>query len=102
MATKTKTTETVKKEVILIKPYITEKSNALVETTNVYTFEVLTGANKKNIGFAIQKMYKVTPTKISIAKNPAKKVFARGKVGSKPGVTKAYVYLKKGDKIEFV
>jgi len=94
--------DTTKKVVTIIKPHITEKANALVEKANIYTFEVFGRANKKIIASAVKSTYKVIPVKVSVAKNPSKRVFAKGKVGSKPGITKAYVYLKKGDKIEFV
>lgn len=84
---------------ILIRPRITEKASLVLES-NVYTFEVAPTATKNQIEGAIKIFYKVSPTKIRIVRNPAKKVFLRGKKGVKAGVKKAYVYLKKGDKIE--
>jgi large subunit ribosomal protein L23 len=89
-------------ELIIKKPRITEKSGIQAEALGVYTFEVTDNANKKNIAKAVKELYKVTPVKINITNLPAKKVFSRGKVGRKSGVKKAIVYLKKGDKIEFV
>jgi large subunit ribosomal protein L23 len=89
-------------ELIIKKPRITEKSGIQAEALGVYTFEVTDNANKKNIAKAVKELYKVTPVKINITNLPAKKVFSRGKVGRKSGVKKAVVYLKKGDKIEFV
>jgi large subunit ribosomal protein L23 len=89
-------------ELIIKKPRITEKSGIQAEALGVYTFEVTDSANKKNIAKAVKELYKVTPVKINITNLPAKKVFSRGKVGRKSGVKKAVVYLKKGDKIEFV
>ena len=87
---------------IIKKPRITEKSGIQAEMLGVYTFEVTAEANKKNITKAIKEIYKVTPVKVNITHLPAKKVFSRGKVGMRSGVKKAVVYLKKGDKIEFV
>jgi large subunit ribosomal protein L23 len=87
---------------IIKKPRITEKSGIQAETAGVYTFEVTAEANKKNITKAIKEIYKVTPVKVNITKLPAKKVMSRGKAGMKSGVKKAIVFLKKGDKIEFV
>jgi large subunit ribosomal protein L23 len=89
-------------ELIIKKPRITEKSGIQAETMGVYTFEVTEIANKKNVAKAVKEIYKVTPVKVNITNLPAKKVFARGKIGRKSGVKKAVVYLKKGDKIEFV
>ncbi|OHA47437.1 MAG: 50S ribosomal protein L23 [Candidatus Taylorbacteria bacterium RIFOXYD2_FULL_36_9] len=95
-------------ELIIKKPRITEKSGLQAEGANsaegfgVYTFEVTAEANKKNIAKAVKELYKVIPVKVNIVNLPAKKVFSRGKVGRKSGVKKAIVFLKKGDKIEFV
>ena len=84
---------------IILRPRITEKASFLAET-NVHTFEVASTATKKQVTETIKAFYKVTPIKINIVKNPAKEVFLRGKKGIKAGVKKAYVYLKKGDKLE--
>lgn len=89
-------------ELIIKKPRITEKSGIQAGTFGVYTFEVTEKANKKNIAKAISEIYKVTPVRVNITNLPAKRVFSRGKVGRKSGVKKAVVYLKAGDKIEFV
>lgn len=84
---------------ILLRPRITEKASFLVEA-NVHAFEVISTATKKQIAEAVKAFYKVIPIKVNIVKNPAKKVFIKGKKGVKSGVKKAYVYLKKGDKLE--
>jgi large subunit ribosomal protein L23 len=84
---------------ILLKPRITEKASFVAEA-NVHSFEVASSATKKQVAEAIKVFYKVTPIKVNMVKNPAKKVFIRGKKGIKAGVKKAYVYLKKGDKLE--
>jgi large subunit ribosomal protein L23 len=89
-------------ELIIKKPRITEKSGIQAEGFGVYTFEVTEKANKKNITKAITELYKVIPVKVNITKLPAKIIFTRGKTGRKSAVKKAIVYLKKGDKIEFV
>jgi len=80
---------------------ITEKS-ALFADKGVYTFNVLPSANKSEIKKAIKMLYNVTPVKIAIIQITSKNVFIRGKKGVKQGGKKAVVYLKKGDKIEFV
>ncbi len=84
---------------ILLRPRITEKAN-LMAGENVHAFEIAPKATKKEVVEAVKAFYKVVPVKIRMVKNPAKKVFIRGKKGTKPGVKKAYVYLKEGDKIE--
>jgi large subunit ribosomal protein L23 len=89
-------------DIIIKKPRITEKSGLQAEMRGVYTFEVTDKANKKNVAKAIKELYKVTPVKVNITNLPAKIIFSRGKTGRKSGIKKAVVYLKKGDKIEFV
>jgi large subunit ribosomal protein L23 len=82
-------------------PRVTEKASTVVEQ-NVYTFNVATSANKKEIEKAIFLIYKVKPLKINISNIPHKNVLTRGKKGTKGGGKKAIVYLKKDDKIEFI
>ena len=82
-------------------PRITEKATILVEGA-CYTFDVAKGATKNEIKKAIKAMYKVEPREVRTVAVPTKRVLHRG--NKKPGYTsagrKAYVYLKKGDKIE--
>lgn len=87
---------------IIKSPKVTEKAGIKAESQNVYTFEVHKDATKPKIAEAIKKIYKVTPIKVNIVNLPAKKVFQRGKSGSKKAVKKALVFLKKGDKINFI
>ena len=84
---------------VLLKPRVTEKAN-LVPSANVHTFEISSASGKVEVTKAIKMFYGVTPVKVCITKNPTKKVIVRGKKGVKSGVKKAYVYLKKGDKLE--
>lgn len=87
---------------MILRPRITEKATLKADTENVFVFEIAQNATKLNVRKAITSIYNVIPTKISIARNPSKKVFSRGKRGVVSGVKKAYVYLKEGDKIEIV
>jgi ribosomal protein L23 len=63
---------------------------------------VLPKATKASIAASVKAVYKVTPLKVRVANIPDKQVFIRGKRGVKRGGKKAYVYLKKGDKIEII
>ena len=82
---------------------MTEKATMQAEN-GVYVFEVAVNATKKEIGSAVKHYYNVTPIKVNIVKIPSKKVSSRTtrKKGVKAGGKKAYVFLKKGDKIEIV
>lgn len=84
---------------VLRKPRITEKANKMAES-NVHAFEIAKSAGKMQVAGAIKAYYNVIPIKVRIATNPSKKIFVRGKKGTKSGIKKAYVYLKKGDKLE--
>lgn len=86
---------------ILIRPRITEKATERSEE-GVYTFDVSPRATKSSIYFAVEQLYKVKPIKVAIVTIRAKKILARGKRGKTSGGKKAYIYLKKGEKIEFV
>lgn len=85
---------------VLLRPRITEKAALGADKSNVYVFEVASSATKKSIGVSVHDAYGVKPEKVRIAAIPSKRVLVRGKKGIKSGGKKAYVYLKKGDKIE--
>ena len=86
---------------ILKNPRITEKAANNAEQ-NVYTFNVAESDNKTEISKAVFIFYKVKPVKVNVLSIPHKKTFSRGKSGMRGGGKKVLVYLKKGDKIEFV
>lgn len=87
---------------VLLKPRITEKAALGADTSNVYVFNVEKFATKKSISASIRDTYKVTPVKVRVTAVPSRSVYVRGKYGIKSGGKKAYVYLKKGDKIEII
>lgn len=85
----------------IVRPRVTEKATLLSEG-GIYTFEVSPRANRQTVAAFVRVQYGVTPRKIRIAVIPAKAKIVRGRRGVRVGGKKAYVYLKKGDKIEFV
>ena len=92
----------IKPKNILLRPRITEKAALGTDKLNVYVFEVMPRATKKSISASVRDVYGVTPEKVRVTTMPSKQVFVRGKKGVKSGGKKAYVYLKKGDKIEVI
>lgn len=86
---------------VLKNPRITEKA-AHISGNNVYTFDVYPKATKTDITKAIKEIYNVAPVKVNVVAIPKKKVYRKDGVGIKRGGRKAYVTLKKGDKIEFI
>ncbi len=87
---------------VISKPKITEKTAINADFANAYTFKVSPDATKKDVVDAVEKIYKVVPKKVNMCKIPRKAVGIRRGKGFKGGGKKAIVYLKKGDKIEFV
>lgn len=87
---------------VLLRPRATEKA-AHLSANNVYTFDVLQSATKGDIVKAIESVYRVKPVKVNLVKNQGKRVRLRTRrgFGTRAGSKKAYVYLKKGDRIEF-
>ncbi len=84
---------------VLIRPHVTEKATVASEHS-VYVFVVDPRATKTEVSKAIKELYKVTPTKVTTVTIPAKNVIVRGKRGLQSGYKKAYVFVKKGDKID--
>lgn len=86
---------------IIIRPRITEKATMKSEE-GVYTFDINQRATKNSVKEAVRAIFKVSPIKVTIVPIKSKVVTARGKHGRTASGKKAYVFLKKGDKIEFV
>ena len=80
-------------------PIITEKATVLSEQ-NKSVFKVHNGADKKSIKRNIEKLFKVTVTKINIINTKTKKKLKQGKLSTKSGYKKAIVTLKKGQSID--
>ncbi|KKR61372.1 MAG: 50S ribosomal protein L23 [Parcubacteria group bacterium GW2011_GWF2_42_7] len=86
---------------IIKNPRITEKAS-FAQEQNIYTFNISKQANKTEIKKAIFTLYKVKPIKVNVLSVPRKNIMSKGKMGKKGGGRKALVYLKTGDKIEFI
>jgi large subunit ribosomal protein L23 len=87
---------------IIVKPRITEKAAIKADEANSYCFDVAPHATKTLVAQAIKAVYKVAPVKVNIintSRKPSHNKVRRIWVG---GGKKAMVFLKKGDKIEFV
>ncbi len=89
---------------VLIRPHVTEKASDLSEK-GVYVFEINKLANKMHVRMAVEKIFKVKPVKIAVTLGAGKLMRNRNNNRvqiKKQVIKKAFVYLKKGDKIEFV
>lgn len=83
-------------------PWFSEKA-LIVTEKGVYAFAVPPRATKALIAGAIQELYNVTPKAVRIVNMPGKKKNMRTRrgVGTRAARRKAYVYLNKGDTIQF-
>ncbi len=87
---------------VLKRPRVTEKASYVTED-GAYTFEVSPRASKPEIAKAIKEAYGVVPLKVRTLTMPSKQVYFRGRArGASRGGKKAIVYLKKGERIEFI
>lgn len=93
---------TPKTHTTIIRPRITEKGSDVLQRNNAYVFDVLRKASKQDIMASVRTLYGVNPVKVRTVPVLSKTVFVRGKYGQTSRGKKAYVYLKKGDSIEFV
>jgi large subunit ribosomal protein L23 len=90
---------------VFLKPRISEKTYAMAESTNTYSFEVPSGVNKHDIARSVASQYEVTVTAVRVAAVPGKvkrSYRRRGRnlfKGQRSNMRKAYVTLKEGDKL---
>lgn len=86
---------------ILLRPIITEKATDQ-EVRGCYIFEVNSKANKTSIKKVIEQIYGVKPLRVNIIRVRGKRVRYGRSTGKTKAWKKALVFLKKGDKIEFI
>jgi large subunit ribosomal protein L23 len=87
-------------EGVVISPLVTEKGTIVGETGNQVVFRIRPGASKHQIRDVIEDLFKVTVVKVRTA-NFLGKQRRRGRTtGQRPNWKKAYITLKKGDRIE--
>lgn len=84
---------------ILKKSHVTEQAMRMAEQ-DVFTFIVAESADKARVARAVEKTFNVNVVNVRIARKPAKRKVFRGRVGMQNGLKKAFVRLKKGQKIE--
>lgn len=87
---------------VIIRPRVTEKA-ANLTTANIYTFDIRANATKRDVATAVKALYKVTPIKVNVVNVIGKRVSLRRRrgFGKTASSRKAYVYLKRGEEIQF-
>ncbi len=91
-------------KIVLVKPILTEKADALSEKLSQYTFIVDRKVNKVEIRKAVEAMYNVAVDSVNTAVIPGKaenRNTKKGVVrGQKAAYKKAIVTLAKGEEID--
>lgn len=89
---------------IILKPVITERSNALKEESNRFVFEVDVHANKREIKLAVEKLFNVTVKEVNTAVmsgKPKTTLMKGGRFqGKRPDRKKAIVKIAEGQNID--
>ena len=83
----------------ILSPLLTEKSTNL-SGLNKIVFKVHKKANKKNIKYNIEKIFKVNVTKVNIINKQNRTKLTRGRKLKISGFKKAIITLKKGQSID--
>jgi len=86
---------------IVLRPIVTEKSNALQEKGNQVMFRVAKDANKIEIRSAVEKLFGVKVLAVRTIRCPLKWKRVGKHLGRRPSWKRAIVRLREGDKIEF-
>ena len=86
---------------IVKRPLITEKGMRYNEEQNTVIFQVDSRANKLQIKQALEGLFQVKVLHVNTLNVRGKKKRVRAREGKRPDWKKAYVTLRKGDRITF-
>jgi large subunit ribosomal protein L23 len=84
---------------ILLAPLVTEKTTALKNTNNIYTFKVNINANKVEIQKVVEELFHVVVLDVNTIKQRGKVKRLGRYSGKRADWKKAYIKLKDGDTI---
>jgi large subunit ribosomal protein L23 len=84
---------------ILLTPIVTEKTTALKNTNNIYTFKVNINANKVEIQKVVEELFHVVVLDVNTIKQRGKVKRLGRYSGKRADWKKAYIKLKDGDTI---
>lgn len=87
---------------VLVAPMLTEKGTTLKETDNKVLFKVAKDANKIEIKKAVEDVFKVKVERVTTINCKGKKKRLGRFEGKRPDWKKAFVTLKKGEKLDFI
>jgi large subunit ribosomal protein L23 len=85
---------------VILTPVVSEKSYDLIEQENTYTFDVVRGANRTEIGKAIAEIFDVTVLRVNTLNRRGKQKRTGWVVGRRQDTKRALVKLAPGDTID--
>lgn len=90
--------------IVVQRPLVTEKTMAVMQKRNTYTFIVEISANKHEIKNAVEKAFsvKVDAVRTIRVKGKVKKMKNQVMEGSRKDWKKAYVTLKEGHRLDII
>jgi large subunit ribosomal protein L23 len=81
---------------VIVRPIVSEKSYALIDSNGKYTFEVQPNANKTEIRLAIEHIFGVKVDRINTLNRKGKSRRTRFGIGKRKDTKRAIVTLKSG------
>lgn len=86
---------------VLLAPHVSEKSALLADEENRFVFRVLRDATKPEIKAAVEAMFSVDVTGVSVVNSKGKNKRFGNRLGRRSDWKKAYVRLAEGQDIDF-
>ncbi|MBF0470302.1 MAG: 50S ribosomal protein L23 [Gammaproteobacteria bacterium] len=87
---------------VLLSPVISEKSAMVGDSSNQYVFKTVTDATKGEVKAAIEQLFEVVVTNVTMMNVKGKVKRFRNKEGKRNDWKKAYITLKEGDEIDLL
>ncbi len=87
---------------VIVSPLLTERGTVIKEKYNKVMFKVARGANKIEIKKAVEEIFKVKVDCVTTVNYKGKKKRLGKFEGKRPDWKKAFVTLKKGEKLDFI
>lgn len=86
---------------ILLAPHVSEKSSLVADKSRQFVFRVLPSATKPEIKTAVESLFKVDVSSVTVTNVKGKSKKFRQTLGRRQDWKKAYVSLKEGQDINF-
>lgn len=86
---------------VILRPHISEKATILSDKNRQFAFRVAPDATKREIKAAVEKLFKVSVTGVTVMNVKGKTRRTRYGLGRKSNWRKAYVALAEGHDIDF-